>query len=263
MNGKPHELQEDTQEDLLEQIITQGLNKMKAPAQAAAVEDAPAEEKFSTLRQKDREKTALPADKKNRRSAVYLYLLILFGAAFLLLLLAYFIQQSSSETTISDLRDSMNLSREDLLTEIKDLEDKNAILEEKNNVLDEELDRMRVELAQWERYGEEAQETIDLWNQVYTDALVDLYSWSSFWELERYYQAEDHESCAAVLILQEQGQYRYRTPDDALERYDEIVLSVIDKGILAEDYPAHISDYDDLIDAFLAEHTAPFLSIGC
>lgn len=263
MNGKPHELQEDGQEDLLEQIITQGLNKMKSPAQAVAVEEAPVEEEFSALHQKEHEKTAPPADKKNRRSAVYLYLLILFGAAFLMLLLAYFIQQRSSEITISDLRDSMNYSREGLLAEIKDLENKNAILEEKNNVLDEELDRLKGEVARWERYGEEAQETIDLWNQIYADTLVDLYSWSSFWELEQFYQAEDYKSCAAILILQKQGQYSYRTPDDALERYDEIILAVIDKGILTEDYPAHISDYDELIDTFLAEHTVPFLSIGC
>ena len=167
----------------------------------------------------------------------------------MLLLLAYFVQQRSSESAISDLRDSMNLSRTELLDEIRELE-------EEKNALSERL-------SQWERYGEEAQKTIDLWNQEYTAALEELYAWSSFWDLEQYYQAGDYECCAAVLVLQKQGQYRYRTPDDALERYDEIVLAVIDEGILAEDYSDHLSDYNELIDAFLAEHTVSFLSIGC
>lgn len=246
MNEKPQEAR-DEQEDLLEQIITQGLDQMKAPAQATAVEEAPAEVTPSSPRQKEDGTASPPANGKNRRSSVYLYLLVLFGAAFLMLLLAYFIQQRSSEYAISDLRDSMNLSRTELLAEIRELEEANSALNER--------------LSQWERYGEESQKTIDLWNQEYTAALEELYAWQSFWDLERYYQAGDHESCAAVLLLM--SQYGYRIPDGALGRYDEIVPALIDEGILAGDYSAHISDYDELIDAFLAEHTISVLSMGC
>lgn len=68
--------------------------------------------------------------KKNKRSSVYLYLLILFGAAFLMLLLAYFVQMRNSETAMSDLRDSMTLSREQLLAQIDALEEEKGQLQE-------------------------------------------------------------------------------------------------------------------------------------
>lgn len=75
----------------------------------------------------DSGKKAPPA---NQRTSVYRYLLVLFGAAFILLLLAYFIQQRSSETAISDLRDTMNLSRAELMEEIDGLKEEKAALEE-------------------------------------------------------------------------------------------------------------------------------------
>lgn len=254
MNGKSQGIRND--EDLLEQIITQGLNKMKTPPQAMAVEDVPAEEMRSAPRQEDGKETALPADRKNRRSAVYLYLLILFGAAFLMLLLAYFIQQRSSETAISDLRYSMHLSRKELLDEIGDLE-------ERNTALSEELERLNNDLAQGERYKEEAQESINQWSQDYAAVLEDLYSWGSFWKLEQYYQAEDYENCAALLLIQRMSQYIYRTPNAAQDRYAEIVQAVINEGILTEDYPDHISDYEELIDTYLAEHSVYLIPKGC
>lgn len=70
-----------------------------------------------------------PTDRgKGKNSPVYVYLLVLFAAAFVLLLLAYFVQQRSNEHTISDLRASMNLSREQLLEAIDGLEaDKEAL----------------------------------------------------------------------------------------------------------------------------------------
>lgn len=73
------------------------------------------------------EKPSTPA---NKRTSVYRYLLVLFGAAFVLLLLAYFIQQRSSETAISDLRDTMNLSRAELMEEIDGLKEEKAALED-------------------------------------------------------------------------------------------------------------------------------------
>ncbi len=75
----------------------------------------------------EKEKPSTPA---NKRTSVYRYLLVLFGAAFVLLLLAYFIQQRSSETAISDLRDTMNLSRAELMEEIDALKEEKAALEE-------------------------------------------------------------------------------------------------------------------------------------
>lgn len=124
MSEKTRETRDDGQEDILEQVITQGLHEIKAPAQTEAAEARTGETPSASQRE-----DASPAARKNRRSAVYLYLLILFGAAFMMLLLAYFVQQRNSETTISDLRNTMNLSREELMDEIRDLEKKNSALE--------------------------------------------------------------------------------------------------------------------------------------
>ena len=62
------------------------------------------------------------AQGKNKRSSFYVYLVVLFGAAFLMLLLAYFVQRRNNETAISALRSTMDLSREELMEEIKGLE---------------------------------------------------------------------------------------------------------------------------------------------
>ena len=229
MNEKPQGTRTDGQNDLLEQIITQGLEKMSAPAQAAAAGEAAAKE-TGPIPEKDSGQAVPPADKKNKRSSVYLYLLIMFGAAFMMLLLAYFVQRRSNESTISDLKDSMNLSRGELLDEIKALEEEKA-------ALNEEIGLLNGELIQWrERYEEKEQEVTDLRNQYYDMQNQRNYSWTSFWELEQFYQAGDYESCAAVLILQRQSQIPYYTPEVALERYEEIVQAVIDAGILDEDY---------------------------
>ena len=247
MSEKPQTVREDGQEDLLEQIITQGLEKMNAPTQATATAEVPPETAPSAPRQEPSGEAAHPASRRSQRSAVYLYLLVLFGAAFLMLLLAYFVQQRNSEDTISDLRDSMNLSRKELLDEIKDLEDQKDALSEE---LQRWKDGWKDDFAQWQKlYEEKVQEANDLWDQN-SAAQEELYSWRSFWTLEKFYQAGDYQSCAALLILQEQGQYTYRTPDGAQLWYDEIVQAVIDAGILDEYYYVHPTDYSDLLDAY-------------
>ena len=235
MSEKPQEARADEREDLLEQIISQGLEKIKAPVQAADEPEAPPEAASSPPEPESGERAVPLRDRKSRRSAVYLYLLVLFGAAFLMLLLAYFVQQRSSESAISYLQDSMNLSREQLLTEIRDLEAQNMALSE--------------ELAQWQtRYEEKDGEATDLWNKNY-DMQGELYSWASFWMLEEFYHMGNYETCAAVLLFQLQsGEYSYRAPDAA--RQAEIARAVIDAGILGEDYAEHPENYLDLLDAY-------------
>ena len=236
MSGKPQEIQTDEQEDLLEQIITQGLDQMTASERAQTGPDAPGPETPPAPQQEDSEKTAPPADRKNRRSSVYLYLLVLFGAAFLMLLLAYFVQQRSNENAMERFRS------------IDELLEENRALREENAALDEQLDRLNNVLSQLqERYEETTQEASDLENQYY-DAQEDLFSWQSFWTLEQYYQLEDYESCAVVLLLQAQGQFTYRTPVNAKERYEEIVQAVIGAGILDEEYYLHPQVYTTLLD---------------
>lgn len=127
MSGKPQQNQGEAQDDILEQIIAQELKKNDTPAQ----EEPPTEEtaaEASPTPEREAENKTPPPEKKNKRSSVYIYLLILFGAAFMMLLLAYFVQQRNSETAYNDLRDSMNLSREELMEEIKTLEQEKEML---------------------------------------------------------------------------------------------------------------------------------------
>lgn len=191
--------------------------------------------------------------KPERTTPVYVYLAVLFAAAFAMLLLAYFVQLRNSETAMDDLRSTMNRSRDDLLAEIRDLEDQNTALEEKNTALHEELDRWKDDLVQLrEHYEEKSQEATDLWNQNY-DAQEELYSWASFWALEQYYQAGDYERCAVLLLMQGQSQFQYRTPDSAQERQAEIVQAVIDAGILDEDYYRYPDKYNELLNAYITD----------
>lgn len=145
MSDKPQLDRAEVQEDLVEQIISQGLEKMSAPREPSG--ESPADEAPPAPEKKAEEKTH-PSEKRNNRSAAYVYLLILFGAAFFMLLLAYFIQQRNSETTISDLKTTMNLSREELMDEIRALEEEkeqlNAAIQESESALKEEKQQREI-----------------------------------------------------------------------------------------------------------------------
>lgn len=161
MNDIPqHGTDDGQQDDLLEQIFTDGLNRLAQPTEQASPEEAASQPAEKT-------KTAEPEVRKNKRSSVYIYLLILFGAAFFMLLLAYFIQQRNSETTISDLRNSMNLSREDMLEQIETLK--------------KESDSWQALLHDAERQKAETEEQLKLRNQT-LDEISDTY-------LQYYYSA--------------------------------------------------------------------------
>lgn len=154
MSDKPRHNQDDVQEDLIEQIISQGLNRQKASPQ----EEAPADETPPAPEEKAKEK-ASSREKRNKRSSAYIYLLILFGAAFFMLLLAYFIQQRNSESAMSDLRNTMNLSREELMDQIKVLEKEkeqlNAAIQEGEIALEQEKQqRITAEILAEEYFDE-------------------------------------------------------------------------------------------------------------
>lgn len=139
------------EERMLDEIMERSMNTGPAPAAEEPPQDAEEEKKPSP-----------PAAKPNRRSAVYLYLLVLFGAAFLMLLLAYFIQQRSSENAISDLRDTMNLSRAELMEQIDTLKEDKAKLTDTLTEQSEQLTQRQMEYevmeqnwhAVMEQYGE-------------------------------------------------------------------------------------------------------------
>ena len=246
MNGKPQVAREDEQEDLLDQIITQGLDKMKAPAQAVTVGETPAEATPpAPAGQKDSGTTASPPDKKSRSSAVYLYLLILFGAAFFMLLLAYFVQQRNSATTISDLRDSMNLSRKELLDEIRELEGQ---LDESRD----QYDKLEQKYNQLTEFNGKLNASLDEATDSRQKALYKLHLWEVFWDLERYYQAKDYESCIAPLFILQSAQADWPPNVDVAVRELEIFDYLILRDYLDSDYQSHLEDYSDLINAYSA-----------
>ena len=228
MSEKSQEPRDEEKEDLLEQIFTRELNQMKASTQTAAAEESP-ELKYSG-------ESSPPANRKSRRSAVYLYLLILFGAAFLMLLLAYFVQQRNSE--------SMKLSREELSEKIADLE--------------QQVYALRTEAEDWKARYNQARESSIAYQQENSNLSTALYNaimqrngWENFWTLEQYFQAGDYESCAAILLMQVQAQFTFRTPDSAQDRRQEIMDAVIDADILDEDFYQNPDKYSELLKAYL------------
>ena len=246
MSEKPQTVREDESEDLLEQIITQGLEKMNAPAQVAAAEEASKDESPHHAKPADSGESGTPPDRKNKRSAVYLYLLILFGAAFLMLLLAYFIQQRSSKSTISDLKDSMNLSREQLLEQIRELEDQLAESSSQYDKLERQYDQLTEENK---RLSASLDEAVDS----HQDALHSLYLWEVFWDLDQYYQAKDYESCIAPIFILQTAQTDWPPNVGVAVRELEILDYLILNGYLDSDYQSHLKDYADLMNAYTAQ----------
>lgn len=173
-----------------------------------------------------------PNPKPNRHSSVYLYLLVLFGAAFVLLLLAYFVQQRSNENAISGLRDSMNLSRAELMEEIDALKEKKAALEEELAQLQNERDGLEQQRDQLQEQWYEAA-------ALSSNQEKELQSWMSFWALEADYLAKDYEACAQFFqsIPADNEPYPLR-PESVEERVYEILGTLLRRGYLTEEEAA-------------------------
>lgn len=222
------ETEKNSQDDLLESIINKSIAEQETAKEATP--ETPPDEKPE--QEKPDEPASPTPPKRNRRSSVYLYLLVLFGAAFVLLLLAYFIQQRNSETTISDLRDTMNLSRAELMEEIDDLKREKAALEEETTRLQEEREELDAQLKELqEQWYEEA--------SLSANQQKELVSWLSFWGLEADYLARDYEACAQFFQSIPADNVPYPLePDSVQERVDEILQFLLRRGYLTEEEAA-------------------------
>lgn len=166
---------------------------------------------------------------RNKPSSFYVYLAVLFGAAFMMLLLAYFVQKRNNETAITDLRNSMNLSREELM-------EKNRQLEEDNLALQEELDRQQ---TQTESLQQRFDHLSELHTQLQIDSRDQLVSWADFWAMAENFRTGDYEACAGFYKnVSTSGSYTYATPESAQARYDEIYQFLTEEGYFKEDAPA-------------------------
>lgn len=233
---RPDVSRETPEADLLESIIDKSLaeqedarNKPAGEEPKDTPETPPEDEVLPAASEPEGKKTPPPA---NKRTSVYRYLLVLFGAAFVLLLLAYFIQQRSSETAISDLRDTMNLSRAELMEEIDALKEEKAALEEQTGQLQEERDRLDAQLAELqEQYTQEALSS--------AAQEKELQSWLRFWGLEADYLAKDYEACAQFYqtIPADNNPYPLGVPG-VEERVDEILETLLKRGYLTEEEAA-------------------------
>ena len=251
MSDKP----QDTQGDILDEIMGRDPayrgdapleGPEQAPPQSSGLEDsAPVPEMEGG--------EAAESSKKNRRSAVYIYLLILFGAAFMMLLLAYFIQLRNSETTISDLRDSMNLSRDQLLDEIDELKEQSKEYEKQIQSLEAKYDSKEEELQDMERQAIVSEQTAlrKYWEKDMANNLA--------W-LERFCAEGDYLMAATVVAAQDYffNEYNtnyYQSPPKTLDadlsplqiaRYLELRDEVFDKsGCLAMNQPSDKEDGSD------------------
>lgn len=101
------------------------------------------------------------AQGKNKRSSFYVYLVVLFGAAFLMLLLAYFVQRRNNETAISELRSTMDLSREELMEEIQGLEEERDGLLASLQEADERQSSLTEQKNELERQLQNTQDSLD------------------------------------------------------------------------------------------------------
>lgn len=224
MSDKPENKADGQEDDILERVISQGLSKLDAPPQEEPpAENPPARDAPPAPEGKDEDKTP-PSERKNKPSSVYIYLLILFGAAFFMLLLAYFVQHRSSETTISDLRDSMNLSRTELMDQIETLEGKNAALQE-------ERDTLEAQLAELQQQKDDLEEQ-SFWRE--KDLQTQLFSWNALWGLEQNFRDKDYEACTQFFQNATTSNY-YFTPPEAADRVEEIYWTLVEQGVFSEE----------------------------
>ena len=101
------------------------------------------------------------AQGKNKRSSFYVYLVVLFGAAFLMLLLAYFVQRRNNEAAISELRSTMDLSREELMEEIQELQEERDGLLASLQEADERQSSLTEQKNELERQLQNTQDSLD------------------------------------------------------------------------------------------------------
>lgn len=140
----------------------------------------------------EEEQDAPPPPQKNKPSSFYVYLAVLFGAAFMMLLLAYFVQQRNNASVQDDLR-TITASREELLAQIQELE-------EKRDWLQNAYDRQRAHSDDLEQQNESLHTEVDAIHQ----NLLQMTTWYdnayTLDCLERFLQDRDYLMAGTVVV---------------------------------------------------------------
>lgn len=144
-----------------------------------------------------------PPPQKNKPSSFYVYLAVLFGAAFLMLLLAYFVQQRNNATAMDDLRMTSTASRQELLEQIQELEEKRDWLQNAYDLQRERNDRV-----------DEQNKSLQERSDQYWEDLIRMTTWYdnayTLDCLERFVRDRDY-LMAAIIVFTQDGMFNRNT----------------------------------------------------
>ena len=178
---------------------------------------------------------------KNKRSSFYVYLVVLFGAAFLMLLLAYFVQRRNNETAISELRSTMDLSREELMEEIQGLEEEKLGLEGQITQLEEQLKQEQESSQEFQTLYDGARSSASHLEYCLCkrSEAIEL-----FWQLDRAYSQGHSQRCRELIELLEAPEA------DPLKNYlpDTADRDSYDNSGYMADWPSPAERYREIYD---------------
>jgi len=234
MSEKPHheaDVSRETSElpdsqAMLNEIMDRAMPDIPTPP-----EEDPTEEDSSQEPQTAQEKEPPVPPEKSKRSSVYVYLAVLFGAAFLMLLLAYFVQQRNNATVLDDLRMTA-ASKEELLENIK-------TLEEEKDQLQKEITYQKDRVAQVKEEREQYKQQFESSSARLNDQSIQKHTLEYFWYLDQFMDSKDYPMAAAVIVFSADSwrstwnSQIYVNPVQ-VEQYEAYRQELINKGYLQE-----------------------------
>ena len=144
MSEKPQQAKPGTPEiDMLNDILDRAMPSVSDSPEEEAPDDGAGSNPGAPIPTEPPPEQPAPPS-KTKPSSVYVYLAVLFGAAFLMLLLAYFVQQRNNDAVQDDL-ELLTASRQELLDNIKTLEEENESLRQNNELLNLRLAQVKEE----------------------------------------------------------------------------------------------------------------------
>lgn len=219
---------------MLNEILDRAAPSIPDPPEEKPSSKGPAEAEDVSRETPEPEEPTSPAG-MNKRSSVYVYLAVLFGAAFLMLLLAYFVQQRNNDAVLDDLR-MTNASREELLENIK-------ALEEERDQLQKEVTYQKDRVAQKNEESSRAQESLEYTIRSLSDRSIQKQSLEYFWYLDQFMGNKEY-TLASAVILFSADYYRSTWNSQVsvnpaqVERYEAYRQELIDRGCLQKlDHP--------------------------
>lgn len=214
------------EQKMLNDIMDRAMAKSQAKLKEKKAETSPQEETPSP----EKEDAPPPPPEKNKPSSAYVYLAVLFGAAFLMLLLAYFVQQRNNDAVLDDLR-STTASREELLEDIK-------ALEEERDQLKKEVEYQKGRVTERYEEAERLQQSLEEVNKNLMNKDILYTTQQYFWYIDQFMKNKDYPMAASAVLF---GADFYRALWDStsinpaqVEQYEAYRQELIDRGYLQQ-----------------------------